>query len=151
MKKTLIIGAILTLGGALAGCDDPIEERNEELAEEMAERSEERREAAGEALEEMAEGAGEANAALRGENEVATRIATNFIGAVRQVNEEAAGKMDPETEVVNEACRAIGQLGFREGIDPLMSRVTPLTEMSPGDIGEEQRAELLQVSFVARH
>ncbi|MEQ8453668.1 MAG: hypothetical protein RLO52_45355 [Sandaracinaceae bacterium] len=81
-------------------------------------------------------------ATLRGENEVATRIATNFIGAVRQVNEEAAGKMDPETEVVNEACRAIGQLGFREGIDPLMSRVTPLTEMSPGDIGEEQRAEI---------
>ena len=70
MKKTLIIGAILALGGALSACDDPVEEQREE----MEERREERQEAASEALEEMAEGAGEANAALRGENEIVQEV-----------------------------------------------------------------------------
>jgi len=83
-------------------------------------------------------------ALTRGENELATRIATNYIGAIRQRDEDAASKMDPESVVVGEGCYALGQLGFREGLDVLASRVTPLTEMNPRDIGEDHRGRIGQ-------
>lgn len=83
-------------------------------------------------------------ALVNGENEQATRIATNYIAAIRQQNAEAADKMDPETVVVGEACYALGQLGFREAIDPMLARINTLTELDPDDVGAEQRGAIGQ-------
>ncbi len=80
-------------------------------------------------------------ALLRGENEVATRIATNFIAANRQRFPDAP-EVEPSSVVVGEACFALGQLGFRESIGPMIEQITPLTELSPGDVGEEQRTQI---------
>ncbi|MGE0787077.1 MAG: HEAT repeat domain-containing protein [Sandaracinaceae bacterium] len=79
---------------------------------------------------------------LAGENEEANRIANNYVTAVRNANAEAGANMDPRTVVVGEACYALGQLGFRESIDPLLGQVTPLTGMATADIGETQRPEI---------
>jgi HEAT repeat protein len=81
-------------------------------------------------------------AVLRGEDETANRIAEGYINAIRQRDAAAADKMDAESVVVGEACYALGQLGLRESIDPMLSRVTPLTERDPSDIGEEQRPDI---------
>lgn len=72
-------------------------------------------------------------ALLGGENEQANRIATNYIEAIRQRDEAAAAQMDPRTVVVGEACYALGQLGFREALAPILTQITPLTDMSVGD------------------
>lgn len=75
-------------------------------------------------------------ALLSGANEPANRIATSFIGAVRRQNEDAANKMNPESIVVGEACFALGQLGFREALDPMYAQIQPLLELSVEDAGE---------------
>lgn len=81
---------------------------------------------------------------LRGDNEQANRIAQNYINAIRQRDENAAAAMDPRTIVVGEACYAIGQLGFREAIDPILSQVTPLTSMSVRDaLSDEADQQIL--------
>jgi HEAT repeat protein len=72
-------------------------------------------------------------ALLNGDNEQANRIANNYIEAIRRRDENAAAQMDPRTTVVGEACYALGQLGFREAIDPMMGQISPLTEMSVSD------------------
>lgn len=67
---------------------------------------------------------------LRGDNEAANRIANNYIEAIRRRDEAAAEQMDPRTVVVGESCYALGQLGFREALDPIFEQITPLTQMS---------------------
>jgi HEAT repeat protein len=81
-------------------------------------------------------------ALLRGENADATRIATSYIRAIQQRNADAASKMDPRSTVIEESCYALGQIGLRAGIDPMMEHVSPLTAMSVADAtgaGEAQR------------
>jgi len=81
-------------------------------------------------------------ALLRGENEQAQQIATSYIRAIRQRNEDAASKMDPRSTVIEEGCYALGQIGLRAAIEPMMEQVRPLTSMSVRDAtggGEAQR------------
>lgn len=81
-------------------------------------------------------------ALLNGENEDAERIAQSYIRTIAQRDENAASKMDPRSVVIGEACFALGQLGLRTGMDPMMAHVTPLTSMSVRDAadgGESKR------------
>lgn len=73
---------------------------------------------------------------LSGNNEDANRIATTYIAAVRRMNAEAADKMDPRTEVIQEGCVGLGQLGLREGLDPVYAQVAPLLALSPSAVEE---------------
>ncbi len=83
-------------------------------------------------------------ALLHGDNEEANHIAQNYIRAVGQRDEDAAGKMNPRSLVAEEACFALGQLGLRQAIAPMMGQVTPLTEMSVSDAthGEEEHRQV---------
>jgi HEAT repeat protein len=72
-------------------------------------------------------------ALLRGTNEDANRVAQNYIRAVTQRDADAGAKMDPRSLVIEEACFALGQLGPRQAMDPMMEHVTPLTQMSVED------------------
>lgn len=58
---------------------------------------------------------------LRGENEEVNAIAEAYIEAVRQRNEEAAAQMSVRQTTGSEATYALGSLGFREAMDPLMA------------------------------
>lgn len=58
---------------------------------------------------------------LRGENEEANAIAQAYIDAVRQRNEEAAAQMSVPQIVGAEATYALGSLGFREALEPLLA------------------------------
>lgn len=60
-------------------------------------------------------------AVLRGENEEVNAIAEAYIEAVRQRNEEAAEAMSVRQTTGSEATYALGSLGFREAMDPLMA------------------------------
>lgn len=79
---------------------------------------------------------------LGGDNEAANRVANNYVEAIRRRDEAAAEQMDPRTIVVGESCYALGQLGLREAIDPMMAQVTPLTSLSVGD-AEDADPELV--------
>ncbi len=81
-------------------------------------------------------------ALLAGDNEQANRIAANYIAAIRRRDEEAASRMDPRTVVVGEACFSLGQLGYREAMDPMYGQIQPLLDIEPRDLegsGEEHR------------
>ncbi len=67
---------------------------------------------------------------LRGNNQEANRVAENYIRAVTQRQPDAGALMDARSLVVDEACFALGQLGLRQAIDPMMEHVTPLTQMT---------------------
>jgi hypothetical protein len=67
---------------------------------------------------------------LRGTNEDAARIAQNYVRAVQQRNADAAQRMDARSIVIEEGCFALGQLGLRDAIDPMMEHITPLTSQS---------------------
>lgn len=69
-------------------------------------------------------------ALLRGENAEAERIASAYINTVRQRDAAAAAKMDPKSTVIEEACYALGQLGARTAIEPMLEQIRPLTTMS---------------------
>ena len=60
-------------------------------------------------------------AVLRGENEEVNAIAQAYIEAVRQRNAEAAEAMSVRQTTGSEATYALGSLGFREAMDPLMA------------------------------
>lgn len=60
-------------------------------------------------------------ATLRGENAEANQIATAYIAAVRQRAPDAAAQMSPQMIVSNDASFALGQLGYREAIDQLIT------------------------------
>ncbi|MCC6877434.1 MAG: HEAT repeat domain-containing protein [Sandaracinaceae bacterium] len=76
-------------------------------------------------------------ATLRGQNEEATRTANQYIAAVRQQNAAAAEGMNAQTIVIGEACYALGQLGFREALDPMLEQITPLTRLAERDIAAD--------------
>lgn len=60
---------------------------------------------------------------LRGEHEEANAIAELYIEAVRQRNEEAAAQMSVAQVTGSEATYALGSLGFREALAPLMAEL----------------------------
>ncbi|UJR79496.1 HEAT repeat domain-containing protein [Sandaracinus amylolyticus] len=88
-------------------------------------------------------------ATLRGENAEANQIAAQYIAAVRQRDAAAAGQMSQQSIVSNEAAFALGQLGFRESIDPLIAetRVGGTGELSPQDAGRVMGASIALVSI----
>lgn len=82
-------------------------------------------------------------ATLRGENESANTIVTNYMAALERGDPAAAeGVTDAirreriRSTVIGESCYALGQLGFREAIDPIMSQIEPLTSVSVREANE---------------
>ncbi|MBN1654199.1 MAG: hypothetical protein JXA30_10515 [Deltaproteobacteria bacterium] len=57
---------------------------------------------------------------LKGENEEVNQIVKNYIQAIRQRDAEAAAAMSVPVLVSTEATYALGKLGYREAIDPLI-------------------------------
>jgi HEAT repeat protein len=79
---------------------------------------------------------------LAGNNAEATQIATAYIAAVRQRAPEAAAQMTPDSVIAGEASYALGQLGFREAIDPLLREVNQIDEGErPDSVEEDARDE----------
>jgi len=79
---------------------------------------------------------------LAGNNAEATQIATAYIAAVRTRAPEAAAQMTPDSIIAGEASYALGQLGFREAIDPLLAEVNQLDEGErPDSVEEDARDE----------
>ncbi len=79
---------------------------------------------------------------LAGNNTEATQIATAYIAAVRTRAPEAAAQMTPDSIIAGEASYALGQLGFREAIDPLLAEVNQLDEGErPDSVEEDARDE----------
>ena len=74
---------------------------------------------------------------LAGRNTEANQIATAYIAAIRQRDAQAAAQMSAEAVISNEAAYALGQLGFREAIDPLIAEATQLDEGERADAEEE--------------
>jgi HEAT repeat protein len=84
---------------------------------------------------------------LAGRNAEATQIATAYIAAVAQRSREAADQMSPDSIVVGEAAYSLGQLGFREAIDPLIAEVNQIDEGErPDSIEEDARDEAHMVA-----
>ncbi|MEZ4340937.1 MAG: hypothetical protein R3B82_30300, partial [Sandaracinaceae bacterium] len=79
-------------------------------------------------------------ALLAGDNEQANRIAENLISAIRRRDEDAANRMSARGVVVGEACFSLGQLGFREAMDPMYAQVQPLLDMDADDVEEDLEA-----------
>ncbi len=77
---------------------------------------------------------------LAGNNEQANRIAENLIGAIRRRDEEAANRMDARGIVIGEACFSLGQLGFREAMDPMYAQVQPLLDLEADALAEDMEA-----------
>jgi HEAT repeat protein len=67
---------------------------------------------------------------MAGNNAEANQIATQYIAAVRQRDEQAAAQMSVGSIVVGEASFALGQLGFRDAIDPLIAETN---QIDPGE------------------
>ena len=57
---------------------------------------------------------------LGGQNETATALAEAFIEAVRSRNPQAAAELSADRLVTARAAAALGSLGYREGLDPLL-------------------------------
>ncbi len=70
---------------------------------------------------------------LGGTNAEANQIATQYIAAVRQRDETAAAQMSVGSVVSGEASYALGQLGFRDAIDPLIRETQQLDEGERAD------------------
>ncbi len=70
-------------------------------------------------------------ATLRGENQEANQTATAYITAVRRRNAQAAAQMSREAILSNESAFALGQLGFREALAPLLAETRIAGEDSP--------------------
>ncbi|MCB9591810.1 MAG: HEAT repeat domain-containing protein [Sandaracinaceae bacterium] len=77
---------------------------------------------------------------LAGDNEQANRIAENYIAAIRRRDEDAANRMDPRGVVIGEACFSLGQLGFREAMDPMYAQVQPMLDMTAAALDEDMDA-----------
>ncbi len=78
-------------------------------------------------------------AVLRGQNEEVNAIAQQYIEAVRQRNEEAARAMSVEGIRSAEATFALGALGFRDGLGPI------LEEAREEDLGRRLNAAIALV------
>lgn len=84
---------------------------------------------------------------LAGNNAEANQIATQYIAAVRQRDAAAAGQMSVDSIVAGEAATALGQLGFREAIDPLIAETQRATAGArPGAIEEDPHVEAHMMS-----
>lgn len=89
-------------------------------------------------------------ATLRGENAEANQIAAQYIAAVRQRDANAASQMSQQSIVSNEAAFALGQLGFREAIAPLITESqtgTGTEELSAADQGRVMGSTIALVSI----
>jgi hypothetical protein len=89
-------------------------------------------------------------ATLRGENAEANQIAAQYIAAVRQRAAEAAAQMTPQSVVSNDAAFTLGQLGFREAIDPLIAETQVgqgQDELAPPDAARVMGASIALVSI----
>jgi HEAT repeat protein len=79
---------------------------------------------------------------LAGNNAEANQIATQYIAAVRQRDADAAAQMSVDSIVAGDAAFAIGQLGFRDAIDPLIAETARTAEGErPGAIEENAQVE----------
>lgn len=79
---------------------------------------------------------------LQGNNAEANQIATQYIAAVRQRDEAAAAQMSVGSIVAGEAAYALGQLGLRDAIDPLIAQTNQIDEgESPTSIEEDASDE----------
>ncbi len=79
---------------------------------------------------------------LAGSNTEANQIATQYIAAVRQRDADAAAQMSVDSIVAGEAATALGQLGFREAIDPLIAETARTAPGErPGAIEENSAVE----------
>lgn len=78
---------------------------------------------------------------LRGQDAEANAIVTAYIAAVRERNAEAAATMDVRTITSNESSFALGQLGLREAIQPLLAETQlPANRTGDGpDLNENRR------------
>lgn len=74
---------------------------------------------------------------LAGNNADAMQIATAYVAAVRQRDASAAQMMTAASVVAGEASYALGQLGFRDAIDPLIAETQRLGEGERPDSIEE--------------
>lgn len=89
-------------------------------------------------------------ATLRQENAEANQIAAAYIAAVRQRAPEAAQQMTPQSVVSNESAYALGQLGYREAIDLLIteSQAGAGSEtLAPADASRTMGAAIALVSI----
>ena len=77
---------------------------------------------------------------IAGNNEQANRIAEDLINAFRRQNEEAASRMNPRGVVIGEACFSLGQIGFREAMDPMYEQVQPLVDLRAQDVSANMEA-----------
>jgi len=77
---------------------------------------------------------------LAGGNETANSIAANFVEAVQRRDEEAGARMQGRSVVIGEACFSLGQLGYRQAMDPMYREIQPLLDL-PADteMSEEHR------------
>ena len=79
---------------------------------------------------------------LQGRNAEANQIATQYIASVRQRDADAAAQMAVDSIVAGDAAFALGQLGFREGIDPLIAETQRMAEGErPGAVEENASVE----------
>jgi HEAT repeat protein len=79
---------------------------------------------------------------LQGHNTEANAIATQYIAAVRSRDADAAAQMAPDSIIAGDAAFALGQLGFREAIDPLIAETQRTAEGErPGAIEENSIVE----------
>jgi len=72
---------------------------------------------------------------LHGDNVDANQIAAHYIDAVRQRDAEAAGQMTQTSVISTDAAYALGQLGFRDAIDALITATQTggTGQLSPAD------------------
>src|SRR5690606_29894535 len=77
------------------------------------------------------------------------QIAAQYIAAVRQRQAEAAAQMSQQSIISNEASFALGQLGFREAIDPLIAETQAggTGTLSPQDAARVMGAAIALVSI----
>lgn len=79
---------------------------------------------------------------LAGNNAEANQIATQYIAAVRQRDAAAAAQMSVGSIVSGEASYALGQLGLRDAIDPLIAQTNQIDAgESPTSIEEDASDE----------
>ncbi len=88
-------------------------------------------------------------ATLRGENAEVNAVAAQYIAAVRARQPDAAAQMSVQSIVSNEAGYALGQLGFREAIDPLIAETNQIDPGERPDSREEDPTDTARMMGAA--
>lgn len=86
---------------------------------------------------------------LAGNNVEANQLATQLIATIRQqgpAGAAAAEQMSVESLVAGEASLALGQLGFREAIDPLIRETQQLDEGERADSAETDETDKYRIN-----